>query len=472
MAEFDSEVLIIGGGISGLATAATLARNGVTVELWEKDQRLGGKIQTDHSEEGYTTEQAASLIMNFRPDVTRFIDEHGLNAIKVSRSASSEANRYLLRNGKLMPVPMKMHQLFTSPFWSLPGKLRLLAEPFIPKGDSDNETVSQFVRRRLGNEALERAMEPFVGGTLAGDPDQANASATLPRLTTLEKRYGSFTAGMMINKILRKRTAMVSESFSFEGGMHGLIKQLAKTPGLIIRSHLSAEAVNPIDNGWRVESNNGISLQVERLILATPADITAQLLTPHNSELADSLATIPYAPLAVVHTGFSEQQLQHPLDGTGFLVPRQEKLVINGNLWMSRLFPDRAAPGKVLLSSYCGGARRPEMLDKSDQQLLNASCDAMHKTGVSQGEAEWSRIDRHQRALPLYHGNYPQRIGFINQQLETMAGLELCGNYMGGVSIRDRIASAQQLAEKVIQQRQRVSTTHKVIPSNHLSSES
>ena len=460
MAEFDREVLIIGGGISGLATAATLARNGIAVELWEKDARLGGKIQSDQSAEGYTTEQAASLIMNFRTDVSQFIDEHGLNAIKLPRSEASEANRYLLRNGRLMSVPMKMHELFTSPFWSLPGKLRLLAEPFIPRGDSEHETVSQFVRRRLGDEALERAMEPFVGGTLAGDPDLANAATTLPRLTALEKRYGSFTVGMIVNKLLRKRSAMVNESFSFRGGMHTLIEQLAQTPGVTIRSHHSAESIRPIDGGWKVESTHGNSLKVERVILATPADVTAQLLTPHNPQLAESLATIPYAPLAVVHTGFSQQQITHPLDGTGFLVPRQEKMAINGNLWMSRLFSGRAAAGKTLLSSYCGGARRPEMVEQSDQQLLNSCCDAMHQTQVIKGDVEWFRIDRHQRALPLYHGNYPQRLAFIRQQLAAMSGLELTGNYMGGVSIRDRIACAQRLAKKILQQQQRDRPCH------------
>ena len=454
MAEFDREVLIVGGGISGLATAAILAKNGIAVELWERDARLGGKIQSDHHDNGYITEQAASLVLNFRADVSQFMDEHGLKPFQLSRSQESEANRYLLRDGKLVSVPMKMHQLFTSPFWSLPGKLRLLAEPFIPRGDSEHETVSQFIRRRLGDEALERAMEPFVGGTLAGDPDLANAATTLPRLSALEKRYGSFTLGMIINKLLRKRTAMVNESFSFRGGMHSLIEQLAQTPGLTLSSQSSAEEISPLNGGWRVENNHGNSLTVERLILATPADVTAQLLAPHNPELAESLATIPYAPLAVVHTGFSQQQIKHPLDGTGFLVPRQERMTINGNLWMSRLFPERAAAGKTLFSSYCGGARRPEIVEKSDQQLLNASCDAMRQTQLIKGDVEWLRIDRHQRALPLYHGNYPQRLAAIRQQLTSMSGIELTGNYMGGVSIRDRIACAQHLAKKILQQQQ------------------
>ena len=194
----DTDVLVIGGGISGLSTAWWLNRAGCSVNVWESGKRPGGKIRS-RRQDGYLTEQAAALVMNFRPEVTQLLQESGLEAAKTARLPAAEANRYLLQDGQLIAMPMRLGRMVCSPLWSWQAKLRLLTEPFIPRGGSEDETVSGFVCRRLGREVLEKAMEPFVAGTLAADPDLANAAATLPRLTALERRYGSIAAGILVN---------------------------------------------------------------------------------------------------------------------------------------------------------------------------------------------------------------------------------------------------------------------------------
>jgi oxygen-dependent protoporphyrinogen oxidase len=208
----DLDVLVIGGGISGLAVARLLAQRGLRAEVWEKEARPGGKIATDQRD-GYLTERAAAMVLNFRPEVSRFMRDFDLTESRIMRDGA--ANRYLVDHGRLLSVPLKIGAMICSPLWSTRGKLRLLAEPFIPRGKNENETVAEFINRRLGSEVLEKAMGPFITGPLASDPDMASALATLPRLTALEKRYGSLTLGVFVHRVLRRRTAVETEAFSF-----------------------------------------------------------------------------------------------------------------------------------------------------------------------------------------------------------------------------------------------------------------
>ncbi|MCP4472594.1 MAG: hypothetical protein GY815_18270 [Gammaproteobacteria bacterium] len=214
-----------------------------------------------------------------------------------------------------------------------PGKLRLLAEPFIPRGKSENETVAEFVNRRLGSEVLEKAMGPFITGPLASDPDLASALATLPRLTALEKRYGSLTLGVLLHKVLRRRTAIETEAYSFRGGMATLIDTLARSDGVHFHSQRSVTELIPRGNAWTIHATSPQgehSVRAKQVVLCVPADVAASLLEPVDDDLAKLLSGIEYAPISVVHTGFPEQAFSRPLNGAGFLVPRGEGGAVTG----------------------------------------------------------------------------------------------------------------------------------------------
>jgi oxygen-dependent protoporphyrinogen oxidase len=444
----DTEVLIIGGGISGLSTAWWLAQQGITVELWEKAPEPGGKIHTDQ-DSGYTTEQAASLLVNFRPEIDRLIRDTALSQAKESRGPNMK--RYLVNNGQLTELPMQFRRLARSSLWSRQSKLRLLAECLVPRHHGP-QSVSHFIQRRLGREILESALEPFVAGTLASDPDLADARAVLPRLIKLEQRYGSISAGLLINRIIKRRRINRSEAFSFNGGMRRLIDALAATPGIRLRTGYALEGIGYENNRWQLQASTPFGSQyrqVRQLVLCTPAHHTAELLSPVDPALGGLLRGIDYAPLSVLHLGFDRSQITHPLDGSGFLTPRSEQLSFNGNLWMSSLFSGRAPKGKALLSSYLGGARHPERYDWSEARAGDAVCADLQRLIGLAGEPEYLRLDRHQRALPLYHGDYLGRLDEISNCLARLPGLHLTANYIGGVSARERIFQGMKTADAI-----------------------
>ncbi len=446
------DVLIIGGGISGLASAWWLARSGLSVEVWEASKQPGGKIMSTR-QGGYLTERAASMVLNFRPEVAELVREAGLEPAKTSRLPSAETRRYLLHRGRLKALPMRMGAMVTSPLWSLRGKLRLLAEPFIFSSGRADESVSEFIIRRLGPEVLEKAMEPFIAGTLAADADQASAAAVLPRLTALEQRYGSIGAGILVNRILRKRTACTTDTFSFSGGMSTLVETLAKTPGIILRTgHVAEELVRERD-GWQVTATAPIGQRTvfaHHVIVATPAPAAAALVQSLDSELAELLRGVGYAGVTVVHAGMSRDAVGHPLDGTGFLAPKGESATLTGNLWMSTLFPDRAPPGKILLTSYLGGTRAPQVADWDDEHLMGEVLRTLRPLIDIKTDPEMVRIDRHCMALPVYHGAYQARMQAIMARLQHISGLHLEANYKGGVSVRDRLACGYAVANQIL----------------------
>lgn len=449
----DLDALVVGAGISGLATATALAEAGLSVAVWERNASAGGKIGTEQID-GYVMERGASLLLNFRPDVDRFLRASGLHALKALRDPAAGQHRYVLQNGRLRTVPTTLSGLLSSSLWSWRGKLRLLAEPLQPRRVETRESVGAFMRRRFGPELLDKAIEPFVAGTLASDAEQANAYSVLPRLTALEQRYGSIAAGVVVNRLLRRRTAMGQEVFSFVGGMSDLITHLAAQPALRFHGGHEVVEIAPAWGGWRVTARTPAgerSVLAKHVVLCSPAPAAAGLLRPLDAALAALLAGIDYASLNVVHLGLARTALGHPLDGIGFLAPAREGLRMTGSQWMSSLFPDRAPPGQVLLSNYLGGCRLPQAIDWSDDACISAVLADLKPLLGIRDEPAMAHVVRHRQALPLYHGDYHGRCAAIGRHCRGWPGLHLQANYLGGVAVRDRIAQGGALATRIVQ---------------------
>ncbi len=445
------DVLVVGGGISGLAAACILAHDGASVELWEQDTRPGGKIGTQWVD-GYSLENAATMVLNYLPEVREFLDSTGLEHYKTMRRPT--AARYIVHDGRLVAVPNKLGEMISSPLWSTRGKFRLLAEPFIPRGGHERETVSEFITRRLGSELLTKAMGPYIAGPLASDPEIANAYACLPRLTTLEKRYGSLTMGVLAHRLSGRRSVNPNETFSFTGGMGTLVDALGNNPAVDFRYGARATELTRDGKTWVASAEterSSMTCRARQIILSVPADVAANLLDTVDRELAAPLKDIEYAPITVVHTGFSNAATRHPLDGGGFLTPPRSRYSASGCLWMSSVFPERAPAGKILLTSYLGGACSPRACTWDDPLTIARTMDSLEELIGLAEEPEMVRVVRHPRALPLYHNAYYSRMRAMDDRIRDLPGLHLEANYRGGVSIRDRIARAYKVAEKIRQ---------------------
>ena len=444
------DALVVGGGISGLSTAWWLAEQGASVAVWECKNQPGGKIRSKFVD-GYRVENAATMLMESDGRVRYFLARSGLDQYRNARDMA--AKRYLVHQGELVAISKRPGALLRSPLWSHRGRARMLIEPLVRKSTNKNETVREFTIRRFGRELYEKAMDPYIAGPLASDPERACARSVLPLLTDMERRFGSVTGGILSHCLRSRRVAYKPKSVSFTGGMQQLTDQLAGDPRTGFRGAVRVVEISRGNGIWSIRGispGGEVSTQARQLILSTPAGHAARLVSKFDSELATLLSGIEYAPLTVVHLGYAKQQVSHSLDGAGFLVPGREKLMVNGALWMSSLMPECAPENNHLLTGYIGGARNPAAASWSDER----SSEVVHQTLSTlldiRGAPEFVHIDRHHAALPQYVDAYHARVQAINNCVSQHPALNLCANYMGGVAIRNRVEQAYQCAASVL----------------------
>ena len=444
-----TDTLIIGGGISGLSCAWWLGEHGVDSILLEQAEQTGGLIDST-DKDGYVTDHAASMMLNFDQDVDRFIASSGLLEHKIIRNKMTK--RCLIKKGQPVDVPVDIRGLIFSNLFSRKARMQLMTEIFRPSRPRHWESAADFIRRRLGQEILDLAIDPYVSAVLACDPEKACAVATLPRLCKLEQQFGSFTAGLLLKKLLPGRKGLAQEVFSFTGGMKTLVEVLSENPQTEVQTGQQVHAIEPLNSGWLVSSRDDRfehQFHTRHVILATPADIAASLLRPVTPELSDLMDQIEYAPIAQIHLGFDKSACDKTLHGNGFLVSSRDKIGIRGSLWMSNLMENRAPESKVLTSNFIGGACQPAALNQTDDALVDQTLAALKKFCGLKAMPEMVRINRHMQGLPLYHGKYAQLTRAIITKTGNHKGLHLVANFLEGISIRDRIIQAKSVADQI-----------------------
>src|SRR3990170_3489668 len=301
-------VAVIGGGISGLSVAFWLLQHDVEVIVLEQTDRPGGLIKSYRSN-GYLADYAANCLLNYLPEVNNLCDAVGVGQEKVYRTDAAR-NRYLLKDGQPSPLPRGLLQFIRTDLWSTGGKLRLLAEPIIARYKSgDDETVAHFIRRRFGKETLEQIVEPFIGGSYAGDPEQLSIKSTFPVLHALEQHYGSLTAGALIKRIRGSRASCPMHLFAFRDGMETLPKAISLYMGDRFKPDTKVKEIRVSDrHNYSIEAEDkgrNVTCQVDAVCIATPANNSAKLLCRIAPDTAALLDRVDYSPVAVVYTGFA-----------------------------------------------------------------------------------------------------------------------------------------------------------------------
>lgn len=430
------DTLVVGAGISGLTTAFHLARGGQRVAVLEASSRVGGALET-RTDGPWRFELGPNTVMESHESVTRLIREAGLESEKITASPSAK-RRYLWKGDRLHPLPSGPLGFLRTPLFPASAKLRLLREPWISKGDSE-ESIAAFVRRRLGQAFLDYAVGPFVSGVYAGDPERLSVRYAVPRIADLEREHGSLIRGALAKKSAGPRGAM----FSFREGLEQLPRELARQIG-DVRTGVACRRIVRSGEGFRAETDSG-PVEANRVVLSVPADVAARLLE------REDLAEIPYAPVSLVSTGWRREDVAHPLDGFGFLAPRKEGLRVLGVLFPSEIFPGRAPAGHVVLTAFAGGRTDPEVAAWDDGRLMSEVVGELRRTLGVRGEPVISTIRRWPRAIPQYELGHGRFVDMAREIEAALPGLRIGGNFLRGVSVPDCIRNATALAQEILQ---------------------
>lgn len=442
------DVVVVGGGISGLTAAFHLSRGGLRTAVLEAAERVGGAVET-FSGGTWRFEMGPNTVLESNESVSRLIRDAGLDGEKIV-AAPSARRRYLYKGRKLVPLPGGPGGFLTTPLFPLGSKLRLLREPWIRRPpEGTEESIAQFVRRRLGTAFLDYAVGPFVSGVYAGDPERLSVRWAVPKIHSLEREHGSLIRGGLIQaRARRKGPAPGGAMISFKEGLEELPRRLAREIG-DVRMGVAAQRIVRVEDGFRVETAAG-PVEAARVVLTVPAEAAARLLEKITSGASRPFAEIPYAAVAVVSLGWRREDVGHPLDGFGFLVPRREGLRVLGCLFPSEIFPGRAPAGHVALAAFGGGRTDPEFAAWDDDRIISTVLSELHGPLSLRGEPAFRLVRRWPRAIPQYevgHGRFVERTREIE---EALPGLRIAGSFVGGVSVPDCIQNGRTVAEGML----------------------
>ncbi len=435
--------IVVGAGLTGLSAAWALARAGETAILLESSDRAGGVVRSER-QSGYLLELGPNTVRPTR-ELWRLIEDAGLSGEALFTNPRSP--RYVDYGGALHRLPAGPVSLARSRLLSISGKWRLLTEPLRRAADARDETVREFVTRRLGEEAADRLVEPFVSGIFAGDASRLSASAAFPRLVRWEREHGSVFLGA-VSAIRAGRSAPGPPPglLSFRDGLESLPRALSASLGPMLRLRTPVEALEPRSNGgWSVLTRSE-RLEADRVLLATPAGPAARLVSGFAAEAAAALDAIPHPPLAVLHLSWPESALRRPLDGFGHLVCASPDRRILGAVWSSSLLPGRAPDGRALLTVFLGGRRDPDAASLTDTELTALAAHDLAAEGLVAGEPELLRATRWARAIPQYERGHEERIAVLAAAETRWPGLHFAGNYRGGISVADVVRTGLSAA--------------------------
>ncbi len=467
-------VIVIGGGLSGLAAAhrirerSTALRRPVELTVLEARDRLGGVIATER-QDGFTLECGPDSFITNKPWGLDLCERLGLRDRLIETDASHRRS-FVVRKGRLMPVPegfvlMAPHRLgplLVSPVLSWRGKLRMMMDLFIPRRDDEaEESLAGFVRRRLGREALERLIQPLVAGIYTADPNDLSLKATLPQFLAMEREHRSLIlAGLREGR--RRGPGRLAKHASgarygmfvaLEGGMGELPAALAAAlPAGTIHTNAAVRRIirNEPLSPWLVELLDGPPMEADAVVLATEAHAAARLIDAQDPSLALQLRAIPYASSIIVNVAYRRDQIKHPLDGFGAVVPAIEDRPILAVSFLSVKFPDRAPAGTALLRVFIGGATQPEYFDLDDAAIAEIVRRELGALIGASGDPLFLRIGRHPRSMPQYVLGHLDHVAGIRRKLARHPRLYLTGIAFDGVGIPDCIHAAESTADALL----------------------
>jgi oxygen-dependent protoporphyrinogen oxidase len=474
-------VVIIGGGISGLAAAWSLRehqhpdRDGFEVVVIEGKERVGGNIRTELID-GFLIEGGPDCFISEKPWAMELCKRIGL-ADDLLATNSEFQKTFVLSGGRLhelpegviLMVPTKMIPLAFSSLISIPGKIRMALEYFVPRRSAslEEESLGDFVRRRLGKEVLEKIAEPLIAGIHAGDPETMSVRSSFPKFVEMEAEHGSLIKGMLKRMARMKKGGAgakggkkVTMFMTLKGGLSDLIDELAgrlaESNHTRIMTGVRVTGVSADASGYRVEfesrpgSFSEAAITADAVIVAAPAYAAAGVLGELDATLAERLKTIPYASTATISVAFKRSDIKHPLNGFGFVVPGVEGRRIMAATWTSVKFSHRAPSGSVLIRCFVGGARNTDLINSTDEELVAVVREELKDIMGIEAPPVLSRVYRFIDSMPQYTIGHEERVGRIAERVATHPGLYLTGSAYYGIGIADSVRYGEVVAKKAL----------------------
>ncbi len=493
-------VAIIGAGITGLTAAFYLKRKGIPVTVYEAGGRVGGVIQSLR-QDGYLAEFGPNTILETSPKIAQLVRDAGLETRRLNPDPKAEA-RYVVRYKRPIAMPGSPLGFFTTKLFTAKAKLAVLREPFVPRRrDGVEESIAEFVKRRLNQEFLDHAIDALVAGIYAGDPHRLSLTHAFPKLKALEDNYGSLIKGQIFGAGARKRSGEVAKDrapkFSFDEGLQVLPDTLAARLGDAVRLNTTVTKLTQTADGCTLTLSEGrvprapltaheigdsqssslrnetqaehsaaiycgtafklaeLKVMCGRAALPRSPEIgAAQQHRPTEDKKLEPLDLSPFSeirhpPVASVVLGFRREDVTHPCEGFGMLIPKIEGFKILGTIFSSSLFPNRAPAGHVTLTSYIGGERYPELALLPAEKLVALVCEDLRVLLGVTGKTTFQHCVLYPKAIPQYNVGYGRYRELMNEIENKAAGLFFAGHYRDGVSLGDTIVSGVNIVGRV-----------------------
>lgn len=446
-------VVIVGGGISGLSLAYFLLEKNKDLDIVviESEKKAGGKIWTEKVN-GFLCEGGVNGFLDNRPKTLELASKLSLKPL---RSNDSARKRYIFSNGKLNLLPESPVSFLRSNLLSFSGRLRVLAEVFVPKRMDDDETLAQFAIRRLGRDAYEKLIDPMASGIFAGDPEKMSLRSCFPKVYNLEQTYGSLIKGMIrLKRQARKTGQKVGAGpggvlMSFYDGMGTMINALTTFLGDRLKYDNRVVSIDKVNNLYNIYLKDGSFIESDVVVIASPAYEAGKILGSLNKEISLLLGDIFYPSITVVCFGYKKERIKYPLNGFGFLIPYKEKRKILGTLWDSSIFPNRAPDDMVLMRSMIGGARNSGLALMEEDKIVDIVINELRDIMDINVTPDFVKIYRHEKGIPQYHVGHERRLSRIEELLSKLKGLYLTGNAYRGIGVNDCIENSFKLAERI-----------------------
>lgn len=449
----NTPIVIIGAGLTGLSTAFFLKKKGYNILLLEENNRVGGAIRSHH-QDGFIFEEGPNTGVIGNAETAELFEALNLTPAIANKEAEK---RLILKNNQWYPLPSGAIDFLKTPLFTFKDKIGIAFEPLRKKGTNPEESIASLAARRIGQSFVDYAVNPFISGIYAGDPEKLITKYALPKLYNLEQKYGSFIGGSFKKakepKSERERKA-TRKVFSADGGLQTLVDKLEEHIGY---DHIICNAhnikVKKEGSSYTISynlNNQDYEINSSRIITTTGAHALPNILEFIDENDMKDIANVNYAKVVQVAIAVDKKAVRPELYSFGGLIPQKENRQVLGVLFPSFCFNDRAPQKGCILAMYLGGMKHPEIFGFSDDKIARlAQSELKELFDIKESDIQFMHIFRHPYAIPQYEKSSKERFDTIAKIEHKYNGLIIAGNLRNGIGMADRIKQAFDISEQM-----------------------